>query len=78
MFSLFKKIVNNNGENKPIEFEFNGEIKFILKIGDLIIGCLSIEEKQWVFRYSDEFRAQEMKRHYYEDLEEDPCLPPIF
>jgi hypothetical protein len=60
MFNLFKKIISK-GEttnSSPVEFEFIGNIKFTLKIRELHIGYLSIEDSQWVFRYSEEFKAQ--------------------
>ena len=55
--SFFKKGKDQN--LKPIEFEFDGEIKFTLKIKNLKIGQLSIEKGLWVFVYSEEFKKQE-------------------
>jgi len=50
--------MRRNNILKPVEFEFKGQIKFALKIKDLIIGLLLVENGQWTFRYSEEFRAQ--------------------
>jgi len=60
MFNLFKKIISKGEATnlKPLELEFTGKIKFILKIKDLVIGSLSVEKGLWVFRYSEEFRNQ--------------------
>lgn len=61
MLDIFKNILNkgNSTKAKPVEFDFEGEIKFTLRIEDLTIGALSIEDSQWVFRYSEEFKIQE-------------------
>jgi len=61
MFKIFKNILNKGEEenSKPIEFQFDGEIKFTLSIVDLVIGALSIEDGMWVFRYSEAFKAQD-------------------
>jgi hypothetical protein len=54
--NLFKK---EDSIEHPIAFEFDGVIKFNLKIKDLVIGYLKIEDKKWTFKYSEEFKAQE-------------------
>lgn len=59
MIEFFRKIINKGQNSSPIEINFEGEIKFTLKINDLVIGYLSIEDKQWVYTYSDEFKAQD-------------------
>lgn len=60
MLNLFKKLITkeDNTNLDPVEFEFAGEIRFTLKIKDLIIGYLSVEEGLWNFKYSDEFKDQ--------------------
>jgi len=60
MFNLFKKILNK-GEitnTSSVEFEVNGNIEFTLKIKELHIGYLTIEEGLWIFRYSEAFKTQ--------------------
>lgn len=61
MKEFIKKIFRKDNEH-PISFEFDGVIKFNLKINDLIIGFLKIENKKWTFKYSDEFKNQDNYR----------------
>lgn len=60
MLNLFRNIIEKGTKTnkEPVEFHFEGEIKFVLKIKDLIIGYLSIEQEQWTFKYSNEFKEQ--------------------
>ncbi len=60
MFNIFKNIIRKekNTDIKPIEIEYEGEIKFVLRIKNLEIAQLSIEDKFWVFKYSEEFKNQ--------------------
>jgi len=60
MLALLKRLINK-GEYKsikPAEFDFNDDIKFTLKIADLNIGYLSVENDLWIFMYSKEFKNQ--------------------
>ena len=61
MLNLFKKIIRKGGTTslKPVEFNFEGQIKFVLKIKLLVIGYLSIENGLWHFIYSEEFKNQD-------------------
>ena len=61
MKEFIKKIFRKDNEH-PISFEFDGVIKFNLKINDLIIGYLKIEDQTWTFKYSEEFKSQETYR----------------
>lgn len=57
MLERLKNIIKKEEITNSLDFE--EEIKFVLKIDDLIIGYLTIEENKWVFKYSEEFKAQE-------------------
>lgn len=61
MFDLFRKIIRKGDSTnlKPIEIEFTGQIKFVLKIKQLEIGHLSVEDGLWNYRYSEEFKNQD-------------------
>jgi len=60
MLNLLKRLIYKGDTEslKPVEFEFTCEIRFTLKIKNLIIGYLSVENELWNFRYSDEFKKQ--------------------
>ena len=60
MFNIFRNIIKKekNPDIKPIEIEYEGEIKFVLRIKNLEIAQLSIEDNFWVFKYSEEFKNQ--------------------
>lgn len=60
MFNLFKRLISKgDSENlEPVEFEFAGQILFTLKIKNLTIGYLSVENELWNFKYSEEFKEQ--------------------
>lgn len=62
MKDYIKKIFRKDSDNHPIDFEFDGTIKFKLKIKDLVIGCLKIENQKWSFVYSEEFKNQDTYR----------------
>jgi len=59
MLDILKNIINRGENQKPIEFEFSGQIKFNLKIENLVIGYLTVEDSKWVFKYSEEFKTQD-------------------
>ena len=61
MKEFIKKFFKKDNEHQ-ISFEFDGIIKFNLKINDITIGYLKIEDKKWTFRYSDEFKIQDQYR----------------
>ena len=61
MKEFIKKFFKKDTEHQ-ISFEFDGIIKFNLKINDITIGYLKIEDKKWTFRYSDEFKIQDQYR----------------
>jgi len=61
MKDFIRKIFRKNDDH-PISFEFDGIIKFNLKISDLVIGYLKIENKTWYFKYSEEFKSQNKYR----------------
>lgn len=58
MIDLLRRIINNGQKSKPIDIDFKGTIEFELKINELIIGHLSVEDGQWVFKYSEQFKNQ--------------------
>ena len=53
--NLFKK--SDSGLIPTIDS--NSSVKFVLKIGDLEIGYLTVEDELWTFIYSDKFKEQD-------------------
>lgn len=58
MLDYFRNLFTKSGSDEPITFKFEGSIKFTLKITDLEIGYLKIEDGLWKFNYSDAFKNQ--------------------
>ena len=62
MKKYLKSFFNKSGGNEKVSFEFEGVIKFTLKINKLDIGHLYIEDSLWKFSYSNEFKEQKKYR----------------
>lgn len=62
MKDFIKNLFRKDPNDHQISFEFDGTIKFNLKIEDLIIGILKIENQTWSFNYSEEFKSQDKYR----------------
>ena len=82
MKEFIKKLFNKSSED-PITFEFNGSIKFTLKIESIDVGYLNINNGKWVFKYSEEFKNQNSFRRLagFSDLNktyESEVLWPFF
>ena len=83
MKEYFRNFFNKSDNKKKVSIEFDGVIKFTLKIEDLIIGNLELKEKHWVFYYSEDFKTQNVYRRLagFSDLEktyESQVLWPFF
>ena len=59
MIDFLKNLFHNPDAGNAAVIIKGDETRFILKIGKLIIGYLSIENKEWVFYYSEEFKKQD-------------------
>lgn len=61
MKELFRKIFSKNmDELKEGTFMEEGKnnVRFILRINNIEVGYLTVNNNEWVFEYSDEFRNQ--------------------
>ena len=79
----FIKRLFSKSDEEPISFEFNGSIKFTLKIKSLDVGYLEIKEGKWIFKYSEDFKNQNSFRRLagFSDLDktyESEVLWPFF
>lgn len=83
MKDYLKNLFNKSGGREKVSLRFEGEIKFTLKINELNIGYLYIDEGLWKFHYSKEFKNQNEYRKLagFSDLEktyESRVLWPFF
>ena len=58
MIDYIKSFFNKSEIDNEVSLNFDGEIKFILKIGNLNIGNLYVENELWKFAYTEEFKEQ--------------------
>ena len=62
MIEFFKNIFSKPEDTVSNVVEDNSDIRFVLTIGNLIIGYLTIEDGFWIFQYSEEFKNQNKYR----------------
>lgn len=58
MIDFIKKLFNKPEHEISPSVDESTNIRFILKIKDLDVGYLTIEDDLWTFRYSEAFRSQ--------------------
>lgn len=83
MLENIKKLFNKSGEEGSKKPSLNREDKFTLKIKNLSIGELWVDNKTWHFKYFDNFKAQNKYRRItgFSDLNreyESDILWPFF
>jgi len=59
MINFIKRLFNKPNQDHTPTIQGNSSIVFILKIGNLEIGYLTVEDGFWTFVYSEDFKNQD-------------------
>ena len=62
MINFIKNLFEKPDSDQMPTLEGNGSVKFVLTIGNLEIGYLTVEDGLWTFIYADKFKEQDKYR----------------